>query len=320
MSLIELMVAITVGLILVAGLATLFANSSQSGNELDKSIRQMENGRYAVELVTEDISVAGFYGELPIEGVAWSAPDPCATALASLGWDNATSAVPLYVTGLTAAQAGALTCLPNYKVGTAALILRRLDTTAVAASSTASSSAYVQTSRCVSDPNATRFIVSSTASDFTLRDLNCTAITQVRRYVSRIYYVASCNECGVDTIPTLKRAEVYSGGMAVAPLSEGIDEVAFEYGFDTDGDGVPDVYRAGLSGVAAAADNDWSNVVATRMHVMSRSTETSPGYTDGKTYSLGLAGTRGPFTDNFKRRVYSATARLNNPGGLREAP
>ena len=45
MSLIELMVALAIGLILVAGLATLFANSSQSGNELEKSIRQMENGR-----------------------------------------------------------------------------------------------------------------------------------------------------------------------------------------------------------------------------------------------------------------------------------
>ena len=57
-SLIELMVAIAIGLILVAGLAMLFANSSQTGNEIDKSIRQIENGRYAAELLSEDISVA----------------------------------------------------------------------------------------------------------------------------------------------------------------------------------------------------------------------------------------------------------------------
>ena len=37
-SLIELMVAMTVGLILIAGLAALFANSSQTGNDLERSL------------------------------------------------------------------------------------------------------------------------------------------------------------------------------------------------------------------------------------------------------------------------------------------
>ena len=35
---------------------------------------------------------------------------------------------------------------------------------------------------------------------------------------------------------------------------------------------------------------------------------------------MGLAGTRGPFTDNYKRRVYVVTGRLNNPAGVREVP
>ncbi len=320
LSLVELMVAIAVGLILVAGLATLFANSSQSGNELDKSIRQMENGRFAVDLLSEDMSVAGYYGELAVEGLTWSNPAACATTVATLGWDNAASTVPVFLTGLNSTQAAALACLPNHKSGTPALVLRRLDTTAAAPAAAASASAWVQTSRCATDPNATRFIISGTPADFTLRDLNCTAINNVRRYVSRIYYVATCNECGTDSIPTLKRAEIYTTGTTVSPLAEGIEEVAFEYGFDTNGDGVPEIFRNALSGTAGAADNEWSNVVAARLYVMSRSTETSPGFTDGKTYSLGLAGTRGPFTDSYKRRVYSTTARLNNPAGIREVP
>jgi len=320
LSLVELMVAIAVGLILVTGLATLFANSSQSGNELEKSIRQMENGRFAVELVSEDLSVAGYFGELSTDGVTWSAPDVCATALASLGWDNAVPSVPVFINGLSATQAAALACLPNHRAGTPALVLRRLDTTAAAPAAAASASAWIQTSRCATDPNSTRFIISATASAFTLRDLNCTALNNVRRYVSRIYYVASCNECGVDSIPTLKRAEIQASGVSVSPLAEGIEEVAFDFGFDTNADGVPDVFRNALSGVAATADNEWSNVVAVRLHVMSRSTETSTGFTDGKTYSMGLSGTRGPFTDSYKRRVYSTTARLNNPAGVRELP
>lgn len=319
-SLIELMVAIAIGLILVAGLATLFANSSQTGNEIDKSVRQIENGRYAIDLLGEDISVAGYYGELSTAGVTLGTASVCATAVNALGWDNAGLTGPVAVTGFNATEAAALGCLLNYKAGTVALALRHLDTTTVTPGAATDGGVYLQTSRCSTDPIATRFIISTTSSDFTLRGLNCTAINHVQRYVTRIYYVASCNECGVDTIPTLKRAELKGNLMAVSPLAEGIEEVVYDYGFDTNGDGTPDTYLTGLSGVAAAPDNDWGNVVGVRIHMLSRTTETSPGFTDGKTYSLGLSGTRGPFNDNYKRRAYTVTIRVNNVAGPRETP
>ncbi|MES2361068.1 MAG: PilW family protein [Pseudomonadota bacterium] len=322
-SLVELMVALAIGLILIAGLATLFANSSQTGNEVDKSIRQIENGRYAAELLSENVGIAGYYGELVRDGMTVATPSPatlCATTITSLGWDNAASTIPVAVTGLTAAQAAALTCLSNYKAGTAALVLRYVDTTAVAPGASTNGSPYLQTSRCTTDPNATKLVFSTISSDFTLRGLNCTAINTVQRYVVRIYYVASCNECGIDTTPTLKRAELVGNQMVVAPLAEGIEEVAFDYGFDTNNDGIPDVYLGGLSGVAAAADNDWNNVVGMRLHMLTRTTETSPGFVDSKTYDLGLAGTRGPFNDAYKRRAYTVTVRISNVAGPREIP
>ena len=42
------------------------------------------------------------------------------------------------------------------------------------------------------------------------------------------------------------------------------------------------------------------------------------GYTDTKTYTLGLTAAGapnvvGPFNDSFKRHAYSTVARLNNP-------
>jgi type IV pilus assembly protein PilW len=323
-SLVELMVALAIGLILVAGLATLFANSSQTGNEIDKSIRQIENGRYAAELLTENVSIAGYYGELSRDGMTVSTPAPaglCATTITGLGWDNAALTIPAALTGLTAAQAAALTaCLPNYKTGTVGLVLRHLDTTAVAPGASTNGGIYMQTSRCSTDPTATKFVLSIAASDFTLRNLDCVAVNMVQRYVARIYYVASCNECGIDTTPTLKRAELVGNLMVVSPLVEGIEEVTYDYGFDTNADGMPDVYLAGLSGVVGAADNDWSNVVGVRVHLLSRTTETSLGFVDGKTYDLGLAGTRGPFNDAYKRRAYTITVRVNNVAGPREIP
>lgn len=317
-SLVELLVAITIGLALLGGLALMFGNSSQSGNELEKSVRQMENGRYATDLLSEEISLAGYYGELPIDTLAATTVNACVTTPSLLGWDGAGGTVPVRLTGVSSADASSLSCLPNRKANTPVLILRRLDTVAVTPGAIIANTQYVQSSRCNSDPVGTAFVFSSTTSSFTLRDLNCTTLNNVRRYVHRVYFIASCDECGTDTVPTLKRAELVANQITVSPVTEGIDDWAFEFGFDTNGDGIPEIFRTGLSGVAAAADNDWSNVVAVRGYLLARTTEASAGFTDGKTYSLGAAGSRGPFTDGFKRRVFTLTSRLNNPAGFRE--
>jgi type IV pilus assembly protein PilW len=337
-SLVELMVAMAIGLVLIAGLATLFANSSRAGSELNKSIQQIENGRYAADLLSEDLSMAGYYGDLSSSGLSYVAGAVCDTSLANMGWDSATLKAPVAVTGLSTSQAAALasTCLTNYKTGTAAIVIRRLDPAAVMPGTATDGGVYLQTSNCSTDPVGTPFILSKSSADFTLHDkappgapsgqVCSTTLNSVRRFLTRIYYVASCDDCPNDSIPTLKRAELNGSAMTVVPIAEGIDNIGFEYGFDTVGaDGVPDVYQAGLIVTGNVATNDWANVVGVRVHLLSRATETSPNYTDTKTYDFGLAnnvaGTPlGPFNDAYKRRAYSVTARLNNVAGRRETP
>lgn len=322
-SLVELMVAMAVGLILTAGLASLFANSSKAGNDLEQSIRQMENGRYASVLLNEDISHAGFYGEISFTDITFTNPtSPCSTSLSGLGWDSTSLTVPTAVRGFLASEAAALACLTNYKTGTSALAIRHLESDSKNPNGLATNGdVYVQTSRCEKDPDTVKFIASTAAADFTLRDFNCTLSNNVRRYVSRIYYIASCNECtgtGTDTIPTLKSAELTGNKIVVTPLAEGIEDLAFDYGFDTDSDGTPDTYLTKLSGIANAANNDWKNVTGIRIYILSRANESTANFTSPRQYSLGLAGTRGPFTDNFKRRAYTTTIRINNIAGPRE--
>lgn len=330
-SLVELMVGIAVGLILVAGLALLFANSSRSGNELEKSIRQIENGRYAVEVLNDDLALAGFYAEVPVDGLGYSSPNVCATS-GNLGWDKSDPLdvkVPLPIMGLSATQAAALptTCLPNYKSGTAAVALHRLGTDLVAATAVPANVPHVQTSRCKSDSSTDPYIISATVSDFTLKNLPCTAVNnQVRKYVARIYYIADCNECGSDTTPTLKMAELRGTQMVAVPLVEGIESMVVEYGFDTSSTdtsispGQPGIFRTGLSATATDPDGTWANVVAVRVNLLSRTNERSDGYSDsGRTYVLGPASIAGDGS-GFKRRVYTTTVRLTNVAGPRELP
>lgn len=324
-TIIELMVGLTIGMLLVAGLSLLFANSSRTGIELEKSIRQIENGRYAIESLHDDIALAGFYGEVPGNFITYSTPSVCATALADLGWDKTVPSdpkVPMPIMGLTATQAAALpsTCIVNHLTGTAAFAIHRLSTDAVAPASIAGSSPYVQTSRCNTDPVSSPFILSKTAADFTLKNYACTAQNEVRQFVSRIYYVSSCNDCstGGDTIPTLKMAELQGDQMVSVPVAEGVENLVVEYGFDGGG-GEAATFRSELNTDATAIDGTWANVVAARVHLLTRTTEKTQGFSDlGKTYVMGQAASVPGDNSGFKRRVYTTTVRLTNVAGPRE--
>ena len=163
--------------------------------------------------------------------------------------------------------------------------------------------------------------------------------------MQRIYYLATCNDCGTTTndhVPTLKVAEFVNGAYTVTPLVDGIQDLQFDYGIDMDSNGSPDCYvhdpnkeppdptqtsstRCPVAGYDwTDATNNWKNVVTVRVHVLARSTETSPGWTDTRTYQMGLPATGttlvtdGPYRDAYKRHVYTATARLYNIAGQRE--
>ena len=122
---IELMVAIAIGLFLLIGLVSVFATSNRAYMELGRASQQIENGRFAVQLLTDDISLAGYYGryslQLTVPGVL---PDPCETAnMAALR-----NAAAFSVQGYDApASSPITTCLPaaNHLAGTDVLVVRR---------------------------------------------------------------------------------------------------------------------------------------------------------------------------------------------------
>src|SRR5512140_1585486 len=130
-SLVELMVGIAIGLMLLVGLTTMFVASSKSFAETERASRQIENGRYALDLLSEDIRHAGFYGEASSFGTApvGTPPDPCSTTLATLQ-----TALPVPIQGVDyvpgqADPSGTLpSCVPDHVAGTDVLVIRRART------------------------------------------------------------------------------------------------------------------------------------------------------------------------------------------------
>lgn len=328
-SLVELMVGITLGLLLLLVLGNLYLSTARSRNEFTNSAEQMENGRYVLDMLGQEIELAGFFGPSNIaRNAAASAPAACETDAGRLGFAGSPATVPL---GLQAFAPGtAPLCLSNMAPGSEVIVIRRVSTTPSAAA--AAGHAYLQPSFCATD--ATPFVFGTNAAAFVMRTKACNAAvpSELREAVVRVFYLATCDNCtgGGDGVPTLKVASLNGSTFEVNSVAQGIQDMHLTYGVDLDNNGSADCYVSdpgannstvctGVPGYDwSNALTNWRNVASTRISVLARTQRTSTGWTDSRTYDLGRAQPSGPFNDGYKRHVYAQVARIANVAGPRE--
>jgi type IV pilus assembly protein PilW len=350
LSLIELMIAIAIGLGLLAGLTTVFVNSSRSQAELTRASQQIENGRFATQLLQDDLWHAGFYGRhvAYVTAAPAALPDPCSTNL-DTGTPVPTplqSALAFAVQGYNdvgAVPAALSTCMSaaDLVAGTDILVVRRAESRPVALASLNASTIYLQSVAEAYDPvslQPMRPIIArgNPSSAFSQTSPTTGELGDIRRYRVHIYFVAPCSmpaggginctgsaDDGGRPIPTLKRLELAADGtFQIVPLVEGIENLQIDYGIDTilaglpanapyAGDGMPDTFTA----TPTAAQ--FTQAVALRVFLLARATEPSASYVDAKTYDLGLFGTVAP-GGPYKRHVFTTLIRVQNVAGWRE--
>lgn len=342
LTLIELMIALGLGIVVLTAVMLIFANTSRSRAEMEKSNRQTENGRYASQLLTNNLRMAGYLAEFdptPLTTTALTAiPDPCATAVADL-----LDALPLHVQGINDVSA-APGCVSDVKPGTDILVVRRASGCATGEADCeafADGVPHFQASSCTplaggselamqvssNGDYATHYFTLATGSgDFNKKRTDCTTTADIHRYRVDIFFIANNNEAG-DGIPTLKRAELGAGGFAIVPLVDGIEDMQITYGIDTDNDGIADAHTeapgsyGGCGGTACVAN--WRNAMSAHVGLLARNTEATAGHTDSRIYTLGQNEdgsdkSVGPFGDGYKRHVFSATTRFANPSWRRQ--
>lgn len=341
-SLAELMIASAIGLAILAGLSTMFVKNTRAQQEIEQAHLQVENGRYAIDVLGVDLRNAGYYAEFDPTVLANPAALP---ALCAANLDELKAGLVLPVQGL---DDGATlpACLSDVREGTDVLVVRRTATCIAGVGScapVANGGPFFQASLCnnateLDSPNVADFYALSLSEvNLNRHQRDCSPVAgsgtlaAKRRYLTHIYYVANNNRTG-DGIPTLKRLELGSTGQAptwntVVPLAEGIENLQVEYGLDLAKDGVADVTTANPSTVngcagAACAVSNWRAAVAVRIHVLARNTQASPGYVDRKTYTLGRDAdgelhTIDAASDAYKRHVFQTQVALPNPAGRR---
>ncbi len=268
-SLIELMIAITLGLMIMTGLVTIFVKNSQARTEIERNNRQLESGRYAMNLLTEDLRMAGYFSSFnpdelvisvnapplgpnsaPVTPAMTARPDPCDTTVANL---NNTYFFHVQGYDYPYTSAALPTCISDVRTGSDVLVIRRLATCVAGPTLEAGCDAlphgapYFQASNCFQATELARntgsrldylshFVLNTDITLATLRTISCLTsfgapapAADYRRYLTHIYFVAN-NNVGSDGIPTLKRAELGAGGYTIVPLVEGIETIQFEYG------------------------------------------------------------------------------------------
>lgn len=370
-NIIELMIAMTIGLIMLVALGALCFSITSSNKELAKTNAQIESGRFAMQILQNDVVHAGFWGDyipkfddltamaVPAD-VPTAVPDVClAYNVTNWNSDYKNSLIGIPVQSYDAVPSSCSGVIANKKANTNILVVRHANTCVTGASGCESNTTgklYFQVSDCQAPLPATMtadsdgFVLATTGLN-TLHKKNCTTVvTDTRRFISNIYYIRTYATNTGDGIPTLMRSQFdLSGGVlahqTATPLIEGIEGFNIELGIDNRsdtgatvnytqivswanssnltspvnrGDGNPDSYITCTTASPCTVDQ-LINTVAVKIYVLARASETTPGYTDAKTYTLGSV-TLGPYNDSYKRHVFSTTVRLQNVSARRETP
>ena len=257
------MIAMALGLLLLGVLLLVFLSVSRTNTEMSKTNGLIENGRFAINLLQEDIAHGGFWGgytpdfdnlittAVPADAPTAIAPDPC-LAFSAANWTSAykTSLLGVPAQSYDVVPSGCTALITDKKVNTDVLVTRHANLCAVGAASCEAlnnGKVYFQPSFCEAETTATppvRYELGNTAGNFTLKKRGCTvgALTDKFKFVSNIYYIRTYAVTSGDGIPTLVRSTFDLTGTPPVPgfgtpvaLIEGIEAFKVEMGLDSKG-------------------------------------------------------------------------------------
>ena len=332
-SLIELMVAMTIGLILLASVSTIFVTSRSVYTMEEGMGRVQEAGRFAMEFLAQDIRMAGYAGcTNNVKNIAKPATDayqilaggvrgytysgtPPANTLAD--WSPAlpaeffsdgdvlpetdvilvTRAMDLEtnLTGNMDSDNG------NVKVAESWAIAQQVsanDTLIISDCSNADVFRATAVSNGEDPINITH--ASNVNTDNKLSKAYQTN-AQLSKLISRVYYIRP--GASATDEPSLMREDL---GESAQELVQGIEQLRMVFGEDTDADGISNIYR-----VASDVTN-WSNIKSVRIGMLVRTPANVAADTDTTRFagsgielvdgvSIDAAG------DNRRRQVYKST-------------
>jgi type IV pilus assembly protein PilW len=317
-TLVELMVAMTLGLLLCVAITKLYLGVRSGFDRDEEVVRMQDDARQAVRNLGNDLSTAGFWADLVLPGavtkdLSLAVGTDCGPA-ASPNWiyDPVTGANALSVTGVDNATGSSANAA--YSCISAGEILAGTDVIAVKRVAGARLTGAAVTNKVYLRTNGTLGLLYKEPANSPPAVTIPAPFTEWE-YRPAIYYIRNFANVAGDGIPTLcRKVLVYGAGapnVNTECLAQGIENLQVEYGLDPDGDAQPNVF------VPSPTLAQLQTAVAARIYVLARSTDADPQYTNAKTYQLSNAASYTP-NDKFYRRVFSLTVGFHNLSSLRK--
>ena len=329
LSLIELMIALTIGLIITLAVGQVYIGSRTTYRTQDALSRLQENARYAMDTISHDLRMAGqigcsvdstksanvlnnaSYGDLfgAIKGANKTgtaiAPFTATTANSDVirifRADETTEAL------ISSSSAGTATlnfaAAPSFNTGDI-LVATDCSTAAVFQASSVAGTAVKHQVVAMTPGNCTDKIGPATAP------LTCPAPgtiadtfpqgTKVMRVTGNLYYVANNSA----TQPSLYRQKLVAGALTSDELVEGVEDMQITYGLDTNADGSVDTFTSDAAGIA-----NWSLVKSVQISLLMRTAEDN---VSGVNQQYTWRGAPVTATDHRLRKVFSTTIALRD--------
>lgn len=347
-SLIEIMIAITVGMFLMLGITTMFSNNKRIYKEQDQYGRLQENARFAIELLIKDIRMAGYSG----------CHDNVANVVNHLnGVDDVdsdettdppdTSSLLYFTNAVEGYESSAGTPqwepsdtndeVANIVAGTDGISVRYLLPTGIKLISpymnTASANVHATTNNglepndivAITDCNATDIIQITNNNPNTSGSIGHNTGTGT---VGNAFKELSQTYGPGSEIARFISRRYFIGNGAKGPalfmkenfgnaveLIEGIENMQIMYGVDSDADGIPNTYyNAGVSQLDSTAE--WDTVVSVRVSLLVRTPdENFMRPQDTNAYTLldtAVYTTGAPPNDYHQRKIFNADIAIRN--------
>lgn len=314
-SLVELMLALVLGLLIVQAVISLFLTSSRNYGQDQKVAALQDEMRFAIAQLTQDIEMAGFWANLldpaliDLHDSLTLTTDCGPTAVTNWVYtERSPLATADNVTGSTANAAFSCIASGDVRPGTDILALKRVAGHNLAGKEFKANNVYLEAN--ASSGRLFEFPDETEPNNISPPPISSNSWP----YRPVIYYIQPYAVTAGDGIPNLcrKYLTINAGTprMETECIASGVEDFQVEFGLDTNSDGKPDTF------VSAPSNVQLPQAVQLRIALLMRSSSPDGGYSNAKTYTLGNKAAYTP-ADNFYRRVISTTVLLRNPTALR---
>ncbi len=327
-TIVEIMVAMLLGLILMAGVISLMVGNKRSFNEQTEMSRLQENARFAVEFLTKDIRMAGYAGcssdmekvtnhlaindknllnmGIPIEGIdSNSSPREWeASGSTEVISDMVADTDAITIRFFTPPGHGLQSAMSSVSDNIIATGVDGIAERQVLAVSDCRGADIFQVTGLAGTATATisHSTAATTSGGDALVPRNSTAnLTRVydtdanlHRFHAARYYIRDNS----DNIPALYRRIHTSGGYTSQELVAGIENMQLMYG-------------DGSSFAPADSVTDWEDVNSVKVGLLVRTEDEMGTDADSRTYNV-LSQAITAAGDRHRRRVFTTTIELRN--------